>query len=103
MISRLKKKKPEWIQIPSKVSNQPEYANLTTDSIHQTIPPPVNRRNGNGVWVMGASKPVKVFDWEYREYNPIKIIRKTPSDTFKGGKIVRKRNGLKMVRKKVKK
>ena len=91
-----KKDKPEWIQIPSKVSKQPEYANLITGSVHQVIPPPVNRRNGNGVWVMGVTRPVKVFDWEYREYYPINVVRKRKPEFH----MMRKQKGFRMKRKK---
>lgn len=43
------------------------FGNLTPDSIHDIIPPPKDKDNSRGVWVMGVGEPVLVLFGEFQE------------------------------------
>ncbi len=54
------------IQITYCTAHGRVFANLTPNSIHEIVTPPVGYKNGHtGVWVMGVGEPVKVLSNEF--------------------------------------
>lgn len=58
--------KPKQIKITHCTAVGRCFANLTPNSVHDTIPTPKGEKEDNkGVWVMGIGEPVKVLNNEF--------------------------------------
>lgn len=57
------------IKITFCTANGSAFSNITPESIHTIINPPIGYKNGDkGVWVQGNGEPVKVLFNEYVKY-----------------------------------
>jgi len=46
------------------------FANLTPDSVHESVPAPADQQHlKDEMWVMGVGEPVRVLDHEYEIEN----------------------------------
>ena len=75
----MKAKLPKEIRITVCHSAGPEFALALPGTLHRVVAPPKDYlESQTGLWIMGITKPIKLYVGEYTPVEPQKTAESTP-------------------------